>query len=75
MASRAIPKIDLTHLRYFQSVARCGSLSQAARELHVSQPTLSVAMQGLEQRLHTTLFLRERNGIVLSVTGAELLRC
>lgn len=67
--------LELTQLRYFQAIARCGSLSEAARQLSVSQPTLSVAIQQLEERLKTTLLLRERNGVSLSPTGAELLRC
>lgn len=65
--------LDLTQLRYFQAVARCGSLSQAARQLSVSQPTLTVAIRQLEEKLGTTLLLRDRSGVSLSSTGAELL--
>jgi DNA-binding transcriptional LysR family regulator len=70
----ARPALDLTQLRYFRTVARCGSLTQAARLLQVSQPTLTVAIRQLEERLHTTLLLRDRSGVSLSATGAELLR-
>lgn len=68
------PGLDLTQLRYFQTVARCGSLTQAARQLEVSQPTLTVAIRNLEERLGTTLLLRDRSGVSLSATGQELLR-
>lgn len=33
--------IDIRHIRYFLAVARCGSVSAAAAELNVSQPSLS----------------------------------
>jgi DNA-binding transcriptional LysR family regulator len=65
--------LDLTHLRYFQTVAECGSLTAAAKRLKVSQPTLTVAMKNLEERLGTTLLLRSRSGVSLTTTGKELL--
>jgi DNA-binding transcriptional LysR family regulator len=66
--------MDLTHLRYFQVIATCGSLTAAARVLRVSQPALTVAMHNLEERFGTTLLLRERTGVRLTTTGEELLR-
>ncbi|MCA9585510.1 MAG: LysR family transcriptional regulator [Myxococcales bacterium] len=66
--------MDLTHLRYFQAIASSGSMTAAAKALHVSQPTLTVAMQNLEERLKTQLLLRERSGVRLTVTGEELLK-
>jgi molybdate transport repressor ModE-like protein len=65
--------VDATHLRYFQAVARAGSLTAAARALRVSQPTLTVAMRRLEEQLGTTLLSRERSGVRLTSTGQELL--
>ena len=65
--------IDLKDLRYFASIAQCGSMTAAAKSLHVSQPTLTVAMQNLEEQLGTQLFLRERSGVRLTATGEELL--
>lgn len=49
-------------------------MTAAAKSLHVSQPTLTVAMQNLEEQLKTTLFVRERSGVRLTATGEELLR-
>src|ERR1700733_3586659 len=66
--------MDLNHLRYFQAVATSGSLTAAAKTLHVRQPTLTVAMQNLEERLGTTLLLRDRSGVRLTATGEELLK-
>lgn len=68
------PPLELTQLRYFQVVARSGSLTRAAKELRVSQPTLTVAIRNLEERLRTRLLLRDRSGVSLSTTGEELLR-
>ncbi|MBX3198071.1 MAG: LysR family transcriptional regulator [Labilithrix sp.] len=65
--------MDLRDLRYFAAIARSGSMTAAAKTLHVSQPTLTVAMQNLEQELGTQLFLRDRNGVRVTSTGAELL--
>lgn len=67
-------RLELTHLRYFLAVASCGSLTAAARQLGVSQPTLTVAMRTLEEKLGTTLLQRERTGVRLTVTGDELVR-
>ena len=66
--------MDLVHLRYFETIARCGSISAAARGLRLSQPTLTVAMKHLEEHLGTTLFLRGRAGVSLTASGDELLR-
>lgn len=66
--------MDLTHLRYFQAIARHGSLTAAARALRVSQPTLTVAMRNLEGQYRTTLLARHRTGVTLTSTGHELLR-
>jgi DNA-binding transcriptional LysR family regulator len=66
--------MDLRDLRYFAAIAQGGSMSAAAKALRVAQPTLTVAMQQLEEHLGTQLFIRERNGVRLTVTGEELLR-
>jgi molybdate transport repressor ModE-like protein len=66
--------VDLRDLRYFAAIAQSGSMTAAAKSLHVSQPTLTVAMQNLEEQLKTTLFVRERSGVRLTATGEELLR-
>ena len=66
--------VDLRDLKYFAQIAESGSMTAAAKALHVSQPTLTVAMQNLEVELKTTLFVRERSGVRLTATGEELLR-
>src|SRR3954465_4566933 len=64
----------LDHLRYFQTVARCGSLSAAARLLDVSQPGLTAVIKQLEESFGTRLLVRLRTGVSLTSTGEELLR-
>ncbi len=64
--------LDPTHLRYFLAIAAHGSITAAARALHASQPTLTVALRNLEEHLGTTLVLRERTGVTLTHTGEEL---
>src|SRR5438094_658615 len=64
----------LDHLRYFQAVARCGSLSAAARVLQISQPGLTAVIKQLEESFGTRLLVRLRTGVSLTTTGEELLR-
>lgn len=68
-----MPCVELVQLRYFIAITESGSITGAARTLSVSQPTITVAIQRLEEELKTTLFLRGRGGMVLTRTGEELL--
>ncbi|ETW96299.1 MAG: hypothetical protein ETSY1_27145 [Candidatus Entotheonella factor] len=66
--------MHLTDLRYFQTIARCGNITGAARLLGVRQPSLTVAMQRLEADVDTTLLLRDRSGVTLTSTGKAFLQ-
>ncbi len=57
-------------LRYFLVVAKQGTISAAARELHISQPTLSRQIQQLESQLNTPLFTRARRHMYLTKAGS-----
>lgn len=59
--------------KIFYTVARCGSLTLAAQELHMSQPAVSYAIRQLEMQLNTTLFNRKHNGMELSASGGKLI--
>lgn len=63
---------DLELYRVFCTVARCGSLSHAARELYISQPAVSQAMRRLEDSLGCSLFTRNSRGIMLTSEGRML---
>lgn len=56
-------------LRYFLTIAKLGTISAAARTLHVAQPTMSRQLQQLEEQLGTPLFIRERRRMVLTKAG------
>lgn len=57
-------------LRYFLVVAKKGTISGAARELHISQPTLSRQIQQLESQLNTPLFNRASRHMYLTKAGS-----
>lgn len=62
----------LSQYKIFYSVASAGSISHAARELYISQPAVSKAVQKLEQSLETTLFHRTSRGVKLTEEGSIL---
>ena len=66
--------MELRQIRYFLAVADAGSISEAARRLGVSQPTVSDRIRSLEDRVHTNLFERRPRGMRLTFAGYELLR-
>lgn len=66
--------MELFQLRYFTSVARTGSFSEAARLCHVSQPSLSAQIRLLEEDLGRKLFERSVKGATLTPAGRRLLR-
>lgn len=65
--------IDTRVLRYFVAVAERLSFTQAAKELFVSQPSLSRQIRQLETRLGTELFTRSTTEIRLTRAGEVLL--
>lgn len=66
--------MDWSVIKDFLAVADTGSLSAAARRLHVSQPTLSRRIADLEESLDATLFLRTPKGLLLTETGEGILK-
>ena len=65
--------MDWNHIRAFHATAVAGSLSAAARELGLTQPTLSRQVVALEADLGVALFERQGRRLVLTQTGMELL--
>ena len=66
--------MNLIQLRYFQAVCACGNLTQAAQQLHISQPSLSSAIQTLEKEFGVGLFVRQYRGVELTAEGEQLLK-
>lgn len=61
--------MELEQMRQLDAIERGGTLSAAARELHMSQPALSRSVQRLEAELGYPLFLREGKRIKLNEAG------
>lgn len=64
--------MDTEVLRYFKVAAQTGNMSRAAAELHISQPTLTVAIKKLEEELQVLLFERSKKGITLTTAGKKV---
>ncbi|ALS75765.1 LysR family transcriptional regulator [Planococcus rifietoensis] len=64
--------MELRVLRYFIAVAKEQNISAAAKQLHLSQPTLSRQLKELEAELGTTLFERGNRKITLTEEGLFL---
>ncbi|MDO4535683.1 MAG: LysR family transcriptional regulator [Clostridium perfringens] len=65
--------MDLQELKVFQTVAKTGSISQAARELNYAQSNISTKIKQLEDHFKTNLFYRHNKGITLTNKGQLLL--
>jgi DNA-binding transcriptional LysR family regulator len=61
--------IELSQLEQFVVFADCGTLSQAAEKLHISQPTLTRSMQKLEDEFRVPLFEHKKNKLTLNENG------
>lgn len=61
--------MEMHQIRYFLAVARTGNFSRAARECHVSQPSLSQQIMKLEEELGESLFDRQQQGTTLTPAG------
>ncbi|MEZ5911667.1 MAG: LysR family transcriptional regulator [Paracoccaceae bacterium] len=65
--------LDWNHVRAFLATAEAGSLSAAARELRLTQPTLGRQVAALEDALGVLLFERLGRSLRLTAAGRELL--
>jgi len=61
--------LNFNHLYYFYAVAKAGSFSEAARELNVSQSSISVQIRQFENYLGHTLFNRLKKGVERTESG------
>ena len=61
--------MNINHLKYFRAVCLFRSVSEAAEYLHISQPSLSVAIKELENKYGVVLFRRHHKGVTLTPEG------
>ena len=66
--------LDLKQLKYFIVCAETGSISEAAKLLYTTQPSVSKAIKALENNMGIVLFDRMPRGIVLTAQGREAYR-
>ena len=59
----------IEQLRHVVEIARCGSMRQAALNLYISQPNLSVSIQNLEEEVGYQIFTRSSRGMQLTKAG------
>jgi DNA-binding transcriptional LysR family regulator len=70
--ARTLLRITPQQLRAFEAAARLGSVTQAARELHVTQPTVSVQLRDLARAVGEPLFAAVGRRIRLTQAGETL---
>ena len=66
--------MELRQMEYFQRAGRMRSITKAAGELHVSQPSVTVAIQKLEEELGVPLLDRSQKQIALTPEGQACLK-
>lgn len=64
--------MNLKQLEAFVQIANSGSFSKAAKELYLTQPTISAHISSLEKELNTRLFVRNTKDVRLSDSGTVL---
>ena len=65
--------MTLQQLRYAITVAETGIITEAAKKLYISQPSLTNAIHELEKEMNLVIFQRTNKGILLSGEGEEFL--
>ncbi|UOX85296.1 LysR family transcriptional regulator [Amycolatopsis sp. FBCC-B4732] len=65
--------MEIREMRAFVAVVEAGTMSKAARQLHISQPALSQTITALERRLGLQLLVRTSTGVQTTDAGTTLL--
>src|SRR5579859_3955794 len=64
--------LDLVFLRTFLAIHRSGSITKAAKALHLTQPAVSQHLKALEVQIGAKLFRRNPRGVVPTPAAEEL---
>ena len=65
--------MTIQKLKYIIKIVECGSITEAARQLFISQPSFSAALKEIEEEFRIEIFHRTPKGISLSTEGIEFL--
>lgn len=66
--------MQIKQLEYLMKIVECGSISQAAASLYISQPSLTKAIGNLEREYGIRIFNRKARGVELTMEGKEFTR-
>ena len=66
--------MEMKQLQYFRAIVDAGTISGAAKALHMTQPPLSYQIKMLEEELQVQLFFRGTKKITLTEAGKVCLR-
>ena len=66
--------MTIQQCRYVLAIAKCGSFSEAAKQLFTAQSSISLGIKSLENELNIRIFDRSGNGVHLTDEGAEFIR-
>ena len=65
--------MNLEQFRYIKEVAQCRSISKAAKQLYLTQPTISNAIHNFEEEVGYKIFQRSNQGVALTDEGEKLM--
>ena len=65
--------MTLQQIRYAIVIANTKSMNEAAKQLYITQPSLSASLKDLESELGITIFARSSKGVVVTTEGEEFL--
>ena len=65
--------MTLQQLKYIITTAECGTISSAANQLFISQPSLTNAIREIEEEMQVCVFRRTNRGVILTPEGEEFL--
>lgn len=63
----------IQQLHYIIKIVETGSMNEAAKQLFITQPSLSNAVRDLEREMGIDIFIRNPKGITLTKDGVEFL--
>ncbi|MFD1472266.1 LysR family transcriptional regulator [Companilactobacillus mishanensis] len=63
----------IQQLEYLETIVRTGSINEAAKQLYLTQPSLSNAIKELEQEMGITILVRSKLGVSLTTDGREFM--